>query len=41
MKKTKLGKLAPVEFHYYNGPKKPTSPYTESHQGIPFQVLWR
>ncbi len=37
MKKTKLSKLAPVEFHYYNGPKKPISPYTEDHQGIPFQ----
>ncbi len=37
MTKTKLSKLAPVEFHYYNGPKKHTSPYTEDHQGIPFQ----
>ncbi len=37
MKTTKLTKLAPVEFHHYNGPKKPTPPYTEVHQGISFQ----
>ncbi len=37
MKTTKLSKLAPVEFHHYNGSQKPTPPYTEVHQGISYQ----
>ncbi len=39
MKTTKLSKLAGVEFHYSNAPKKPTLPYTEVHQGISFQDI--
>ncbi len=41
MKTTKLSKLAPVEFHYYAGLKKPTPPYTEIHQRISFQDVVR
>ncbi len=37
MKTTKLSKLAPVQFHHYNGPKKLIPPYTDVNQGISFQ----
>ncbi len=37
MKTTNLIELTPAEFHHYDCPKKITPPYTEDHQGIPFQ----